>query len=96
MRYQVDPALLLSEAADVGGAARTLAGMRMVEHLGALREAMAGGSSAAAVSGIQASWRTELTDVRAHVRALGEALAAASAAYEQVETAAEHGLGAAR
>lgn len=95
MRYQVDPALLLSEAADVGAAARTLAGITMVQQLGALREALAGGASASAVSGIQASWRTELTDVRAHVRALGEALALASAAYEQVETAAERTLGAA-
>lgn len=96
MRYQVDPALLLSEAADVGGAARTLAGTRLVEQLGALRGAMAGGSSAAAVSGIQASWRTELTDMRAQVRLLGEALASASAAYERVETAAGHALGAVR
>ncbi|MDN5765383.1 MAG: WXG100 family type VII secretion target [Humibacillus sp.] len=96
MRYQVDPAVLLSEAADVGGAARTLAGMRVVEQLGTLREAIPGGSSAAAVSGIQASWRTELTDVRAHVRALGDALGSASAAYERVETAAERMLGGAR
>ncbi|OFE16415.1 hypothetical protein BA895_19035 [Humibacillus sp. DSM 29435] len=96
MRYQVDPALLLSEAADVGAAARILAGMTMVQQLAALREALGGGSAAAAVSGIQAGWRTELSEVRAQVRTLGEALSAASAAYEQVESAGARALGAAR
>lgn len=96
MRYQVDPALLLSEAADVAGAAGLLAGMTMPEQLGVLREAIPGGSSAAALGAIQTSWRTELTDLRSRVRSLGEALGAAGAGYEQVESATAQALGATR
>lgn len=96
MRYRVDPALLLSQAADVAGAARTLAGMTVPEQLGALREAIPGGSTAAAIGAIESSWRTELTDVRSHVHSLGAALDAAAAGYAQVETTTKQALGTTR
>lgn len=93
MRYQVEPALLLGEGADVAGAARTLGRTTVSESLGALREAIPGGTTAAAVGGIQSSWRTELGDLRSQVSSLGRALEAAGAGYEQVETATERALG---
>ncbi|MEO6998907.1 MAG: hypothetical protein ABI112_12560 [Terracoccus sp.] len=96
MRFQVDPALLRSEAADVAGAARTLAGMTVFEQLGALQEAIPGGSTAQALGGVASCWRTELTDLRSRVRSLGEALGAAGAGYEQIETVTTQAMGATR
>lgn len=96
MRYRVDPAAMVCEGADVAAAARTLGRSRVSEQLGSLREAVPGGATAEAVSGIASSWRTELTGLRSRVRSLGEALDAAAAAYEQVEASATLALSATR
>ena len=94
MRYQVDPAAVLGQGVAVVDAARTLGETRVPEQFGPLRGAIPGGATAAAVSGIQSSWRTEITGVRARVRSLGEALDAAGAGYAQVETVTRLALGA--
>ncbi len=96
MRYQVDPAVILGEGADVVGAAAALRDTTVPEQFGPLRGAVPGGATAAAVSGIQSSWSIEMTDVRSRVRSLGEALTAAGAGYAQVETVTQLALGSTR
>lgn len=96
MRYQVDPEVVLVEAAALAGAARALGETRVPEQLGPLRGAIPGSVTAAAVSDLQSSWRTEITDVRSRVRSVGEALTAAGAGYAQVETVTQLALGATR
>ena len=96
MRYQVDPAVVLGEGAAVMGAAGALGETRVPEQFGPLRGAIPGGATAAAVSGIQTSWRIEMTDLRSRVHSLGEALTGAGAGYAQVESVTQLALGSTR
>lgn len=96
MRFQVDSTVLAGEAAQVASAARTLAGVAVPTHLGVLRTAVPGGSTAAAADGLTARWQAELSDLRRQVRSHAEALQAAAAGYGRVESAAQRTLGVTR
>lgn len=85
MEYTVDPPAVRDDAGTISGALEVLGTVHIGAHLAPVREAFAGGATAAAVGQVQEEWERQLTWARQELRGIGGALAVAADGYAAAE-----------